>query len=102
MANLFVGNAIVAAVSIPLIFRWIGPNSWYGFRTARTLADRETWFAVNAFCGWALLIASLVSAVVLVFGRRSLVTRGWLALVVFVVPVMGAIVASSIHLWRFG
>ncbi|MFN2609573.1 MAG: SdpI family protein [Actinomycetota bacterium] len=88
-------------VSIPLILRWIGPNSWYGFRTQKTLSSREIWFPVNAFAGWALLIACVVSAAILAFAPKSIVSKEWVALVVFVGPLVGALVVSSMYLRRF-
>src|SRR5207237_10395712 len=59
---LLLACAVTALVSIPLILRRVPPNSLYGFRTPRTLADRNLWFRVNHFAGWALLIASMGSA----------------------------------------
>ena len=45
------------AVSVPMIQGRVPRNPFYGFRTPRTLADRDLWFRVNHFAGWALLIA---------------------------------------------
>src|SRR3954468_11240086 len=57
--------AMLALIAIPLAFRWIGPNRWYGFRTRQTLSDREVWYSANAFAGRVLLIAALASATLL-------------------------------------
>ena len=63
---LLLACAVTAAIAIPLILRRVPPNSLYGFRTPRTLADRDLWFRVNHFAGWALLIASIASGMLLV------------------------------------
>ncbi|HYT97746.1 MAG TPA: SdpI family protein [Casimicrobiaceae bacterium] len=65
---LLVACAVTAVIAIPLILRRVPPNSFYGFRTPRTLADRDLWFRVNHFAGWALLIASIASAILLMLG----------------------------------
>ncbi len=36
-------------ISIPLLFEKIGPNNWYGFRTPKTLSNREIWFKANKY-----------------------------------------------------
>ncbi|SRR6266496_1706713 len=91
---LLLACAVTAAVAIPLILRWVPPNSLYGFRTPRTLADRDLWFRVNYFAGWALLIASIASAVLLL-----LVPPPPNALM-FVAPLGLALVASLVYLRR--
>ena len=60
---LLVACGLIAAASVPLILRWVGPNPIYGFRTPRTLSSPEIWYPANAFAGWALLISAAVSAV---------------------------------------
>jgi hypothetical protein len=98
--NLLLGCALLAAISIPLILRMVGPNKWYGYRTRRTLSDRDTWFAVNAFGGWALLTASVASGAILLLGPKSLLSRDWVSTLVFVVPVIIAVAASELYLRR--
>jgi hypothetical protein len=46
-------------LSLPLIRRWVGPNRWYGLRTARTLADPKLWYDANAVAGERLAAAAL-------------------------------------------
>jgi len=50
---------IVAGFCVPLIFGWIGPNRWYGFRTPRTVADPKLWYPVNAVAGKRLAAAGI-------------------------------------------
>src|ERR1700685_2478935 len=61
---------LLAAISIPLILRKIGPNPWYGFRVRKTLDDPAVWYPVNAYSAKRLLavgLASSVTAVLLFF-----------------------------------
>jgi uncharacterized membrane protein len=89
---LLIACAVIAVIAVPLILRRVPPNSLYGFRTPRTLADRNLWFRVNHFAGWAFLIASIASAVLL-----SLVPPPPNALL-FVGPLGLALVASLVYL----
>ena len=91
---LLVACAVTAVIAIPLILRRVPPNSLYGFRTPRTLADRDLWFRVNHFAGWALLIASMGSAALIL-----LLPPPPTALL-FVVPLGLALVASLVYLGR--
>src|SRR3954471_11282231 len=53
---------LIAGVCLPLILGWVGPNSWYGFRTQRSLADPKSWYAVNEVVGKRLAAAGLTIA----------------------------------------
>jgi hypothetical protein len=46
----------LSILAIPLMQGSVPQNRWYGFRTKRTLADRELWYAANAYMGKWLLI----------------------------------------------
>lgn len=50
----------MAVISIPLVFGVVPRNRFYGVRTLRTLADDRVWYAANRFCGFGMLLASLV------------------------------------------
>ena len=91
---LLLACAVTALISVPLILRRVPPNSLYRFRTPRTLADRDLWFRVNHFAGWALLIASVASAALIL-----LLPPPPNALL-FVVPLGLALVASLAYLRR--
>jgi uncharacterized membrane protein len=51
---------VLIAASIPLILEKVGPNRYYGFRTAKTLSSPEIWYAANRIAGRDLVIAGLV------------------------------------------
>lgn len=90
--------AIIAVLSIPLMFNLVPPNEAYGFRTQRTLSSPVLWFRANRFAGWALFVASGLSAAVLVgFPEYS---SGMAGLAVFVAPVIVALAASFAYVRR--
>ncbi len=63
-----VAGLLLIGLALPLIYRKIPPNHWYGFRVKRTLEDREVCFAVNAFAGQRLAwtgLATVAAAIVL-------------------------------------
>jgi hypothetical protein len=66
---LFVSSGgMIVALSLPMIWRKVGPNPWYGFRVPRTLEDPAVWYAVNAYCAKGMLgvgVGTCVLAVVL-------------------------------------
>jgi hypothetical protein len=98
-ARLIASCVIFVVISVPLIFKAVPPNGIYGFRTGLTQSSRSIWYPANAFMGWALLIAAIVSAG-LQFALRPTVSRSllWIA---FYAPICGAIVASFIYLSQF-
>ncbi|HVN31384.1 MAG TPA: SdpI family protein [Thermoanaerobaculaceae bacterium] len=55
-------DALMVALSIPLILRKVPRNVVYGFRTLATLSDDHVWFEANAYFGRRLIAFSLVSA----------------------------------------
>jgi uncharacterized membrane protein len=61
---LYVGaGLLLSAISIPLIFRKIGPNPIYGFRVKRTLEDPRVWYDVNAHAAKGLFLVGLIIVV---------------------------------------
>lgn len=96
-----VAAALIAVLQLPLILRRVGPNALYGFRTPRTLADRETWFAANAFAGKAFVVAMLatIAAVWLLPVGHP---RSLLPVFVLTGATLAALVASMLYLRRLG
>ena len=89
--------AVLAVIALPLALRWVGPNRFYGFRTRATLSDRALWYSANAFAGWALLLAAIVSAV-LIWLRPTWFDFGvFTNLAAFVVPSVVAMVAAFLY-----
>jgi uncharacterized membrane protein len=95
---LFAADGVVLiALGVPLLKGQVSPNSWYGFRTRKTLSDEKTWYAVNRVAGRDMVAAGAAviaaSLVLLLFGRRvsfetaaavlvavTLLSVGWMVL----------------------
>jgi hypothetical protein len=59
---IYVAPLLLMAVSLPLIFRKIPKNIFYGFRTRRTLnGTDEYWYEANHKAGLALFVAGAVA-----------------------------------------
>ena len=99
-ARLVASCAIIVLVSIPLILQVVPPNGSYGFRTGFTRSSPAIWYAANAFMGWALVVAAVVSTVLLVVLPTTV--KRWLLWVAFLAPIAGAITASLLYLKRLG
>jgi uncharacterized membrane protein len=54
---------LLAGLSLPLIWRKVAPNPWYGFRVRQTLEDPAVWYPVNAFAARGLLYVGLGTCV---------------------------------------
>jgi hypothetical protein len=92
-------NVVLLVLSVPLILERVGPNGLYGFRTAATLRSTEVWYAANAFMGWALLVAVLVSITFLLWRPdRSALHRPWVDMAAVLVPLLLAVAASFAYL----
>ncbi len=89
---------VLIVMSVPLILKAVPPNGVYGFRVAATLSGPALWYPANAFMGWALLVAAVISAVLL--ATLPATVKRWLLLATFLVPVLGAIAASFVYLNR--
>ena len=98
--SLLLPCAIIAVASIPLVLGIVPPNGAYGFRTRQTLADPELWFRANRFAGFALFIAAVTSAAVLLALPEYSSGRSLIGVVVLVVPLVMALVASFAYVRR--
>jgi SdpI/YhfL family protein len=89
---------VIAAISVPLILKVVPPNGVYGFRTNLTRSSTDIWYSANAFMGWALLAAAIMSAgaVTILPGTA----KRWMLLATFLAPLVCAVVASFMYLER--
>jgi len=51
---------VLIVLSIPLIFRWIPPNRFFGLRIPATLRNQSVWYDANARNGRHLFAFGLV------------------------------------------
>jgi uncharacterized membrane protein len=102
IVSFLVPCGIIAVASIPLILNAVPPNGIYGFRTRQTLGNRELWFRANRFAGYALFIASAISATFFLAYPDYASGRSFTGLLVFLVPLGAAILASVAYVRRVG
>jgi len=61
--SIFFVAALMVGLSIPLVQGKVPPNSTYGFRTSKTLADPSIWYEANRFAGRVTITVSIVMIV---------------------------------------
>ena len=96
---------LVAVLSLPMMYDKIPPNSFYGFRTPRTLSDPNVWYPANRAAGRNLALAGVIvatTALVLFAMQKSIQPRtaDLTLLIVSMASFAGAVVHSFIALRR--
>ena len=94
--RLIASCVLLALVGVPLILNMVPPNGVYGFRAGGTQSSRALWYPANAFMGWSLVAAAVVSATLQVVLPGTV--KRWLLWAAFLVPVFGAVLASFAYL----
>jgi hypothetical protein len=94
-ARLMAACVMWALISIPLILKVVPPNGIYGFRIPATQTSRAIWYPANAFMGWALSAAAVVSATFL--SALPGTAKRWHLWAAFLAPLFGAIAASFVY-----
>ena len=95
-ARLIASCVLLVIISVPLILRLVPPNGIYGFRTGATRSTPAIWYQANAFGGWALSVAALVSATLLMLLPAT--AKRWVLWAVFFGPVGVGVVLSFAYL----
>lgn len=75
----FVGTGLILiGIAIPLIYRKIKINNWYGIRLPQTMKDENTWYEVNKICAKHLLYfgaaITILSPIILLSNLFTLIT----------------------------
>jgi hypothetical protein len=66
--NAYTAPIFFIALGIPLIFRLVPRNLFWGQRTLRTLRDEEHWYRQNVITGVAMTLIGVVWLIVLAIG----------------------------------
>ncbi|QYO66088.1 SdpI family protein [Leptolyngbya sp. 7M] len=53
-------------IALPLVYRKIGPNSFYGVRTNKTLADKTLWYEANHRFGRDMMFGGICIVIIVV------------------------------------
>jgi uncharacterized membrane protein len=97
---MFVPATLLAILALPLAMAVVPPNRIYGYRTTRTLADREVWFRANRVAGLAVIVASAVALSVYLYEPELASGRSLPGVLVLVVPVLLALVGTGMYVRR--
>ncbi|MDZ4658954.1 MAG: SdpI family protein [Bythopirellula sp.] len=96
-------SGLLILLGLPLYFRKVPPNRFYGFRTGRTLADPEVWYAVNRVTGGWMVLTGAVTAGVATWAQRvgfNAPTAASINLATFVLGMALMMIQSLRTLWR--
>jgi uncharacterized membrane protein len=102
LTYMLVGGALVL-LGLPLYSRKIPPNRFYGFRTARTLADPHVWYPVNRVTGGWMVVTGAVTAGVATWVQRAGYNVPFAAmvnLITFSVGMLFMLIHSIVTLWN--
>ncbi len=96
-------SGLVILLGLPLYFRKVPPNRFYGFRTGRTLADPRVWYLVNRVAGGWMVLTGAVTAGVATWVQRAgynVSTAAVINLSVFSAGMVLMLLHSLLTLWR--
>ncbi|MEW6103794.1 MAG: SdpI family protein [bacterium] len=99
---LFVG-LLEIGLSIPLILEKVPPNYLYGFRTKKTLSNKEIWYKANKYTGKDLLVIGLIllvgALILLIFrAKLSVLVIDYVGLVLILIPLLIVLVRGFRYL----
>ena len=103
--SLIIYAYIFFIISIPLIFKKIKPNYFYGFKTKKTLENKEIWYKANKFLGITLYITAIIillSSMFLYFFLNKIEKNLFqiMYLIIFLGPLLSSIIISSIYVYQ--
>ena len=87
---------LTTALFLPLALRMVGPNSIYGYRTARSLSSPEAWYAANATAGWCGVAFSILSLILTFLIVRTEIAGGRNRYLVSIQLFVGLMLASAL------
>ena len=99
---LLITGSVFIIISIPMLFNKIGPNYYYGFRTKKTLSNKEIWYKANRFMAKCLIIAGaviLTTGILLTFRKTTTcICQGLITILAVIIPTSIAVILSMIYL----
>jgi uncharacterized membrane protein len=96
-------SGVLVLLGLPLYFRKIPPNRFYGFRTERTLNNPEVWYPVNRVTGGWMVVTGAITAAVATWVQRSgysVPTAALINLATFTIGILLMLMHSIYTLWR--
>ncbi len=102
LTYMLAGGALVL-IGLPLYFRKIPPNRFYGFRTGRTLADPQVWYPVNRVTGGWMVITGAATAGAATWAQRAgynVSIAAMINLITFSIGMVLMLIHSIVTLWN--
>ncbi|MHB8898696.1 MAG: SdpI family protein [Thermoguttaceae bacterium] len=96
---------LLSGLALPLVWRKIPPNRWYGFRVRRMLEDETVWYAVNEFSARRMLwvgVATVAAAIGFFFQTNSVDLYGTSVAAVVLGGLSVCLIQSFRYLRTFG
>lgn len=92
---------VTILISVPLIWKKVKMNHWYGVRIPAAFGSQEAWFDINRFGGRLLLFYGFVIAATAMVGslldRQYWIPYDWTALVI----IMGGLFIVVAMIYRY-
>jgi uncharacterized membrane protein len=91
-------GALFVALGIPLQQGAVPPNWWYGFRTRKTLSNKEIWYAINRVTGIDMIRTGvvIVGASLIVLALRNRLSAE-LVILVLVAVMLIMVAYMAVH-----
>jgi uncharacterized membrane protein len=95
-------GALLFALAIPLVLRWVPPNPVYGVRTSKTYSDRELWYTANRSAGITMAITGIAIAVAALVVPRLMpdYSEGARVLVIGAIVIFAAVIMVARLVWQ--
>jgi uncharacterized membrane protein len=90
---------LVVLYALPLVFGWVAPNAFYGFRNPKTRADAKLWYPANRIAGLSLIVA-MVICVAIEFAVPGLHRGPAAHIATPLVQISGLIIANALTTFR--
>ena len=65
---------VIALTAVPLVFGWVPPNPYYGFRTPQSMTSPEAWYRANK-----IMACYLLASQGLALGAKRYITEALVA-----------------------
>ena len=85
---------LMAGLSLPMIFRRVPMNGFYGARFKASFQSEENWYEINAYGGKVFLAASLPVALCGILGLFLDGKSGWYVWLIIAVMLLSTITAA--------
>lgn len=85
---------LAALYSLPLVFCWVPPNSFYGFRNRHIRRNSKIWYRANRTAGISILIAMAI-CVAIEFSVLNLRNTSAGQITSVIIQISGLIIANA-------